>query len=30
LMSRRSMEQQRLSFDEYLKFQRDTADIIIR
>ena len=30
LMSRRSMEQQRLSFGEYLKFQRDTADIIIR
>ena len=30
LTSRRSMEQQRLSFGEYLKFQRDTADIIIR
>jgi peptidyl-prolyl cis-trans isomerase D len=30
LMSRRSSEQQRLSFGEYLKYQRETAEIIVR
>lgn len=30
LMSRRRSEQQRLSFGEYLKYQRETADIVIR
>ena len=30
LMARRGAEQQRLSFGEYVKYQRDTADIIIR
>ena len=30
LMSRRSAEQQRLSFGEYVRYQRDTADIVIR
>jgi peptidyl-prolyl cis-trans isomerase D len=30
LMARRSSEQQRLSFGEYLKYQRETAEIIVR
>jgi len=30
LMSRRSSEQQRLSFGEYLKYQHETAEIIVR
>ncbi len=30
LMARRGAEQQRLSFGEYVKYQRDTADIVIR
>lgn len=30
LTTRRSSEQQRLSFGEYVKYQRDTADIVIR
>jgi hypothetical protein len=30
LMSRRRSEQQRLSFGEYVKYQRETADIVIR
>ena len=30
LLTRRNAEQQRLSFGEYLKYQRDVADIVIR
>ena len=30
LLNRRNAEQQRLSFGEYLKYQRDVADIVIR
>jgi len=30
LMTRRGLEQQRLSFGEYVKYQRETADIVIR
>ncbi len=30
LIARRGAEQQRLSFGEYVKYQRDTADIVIR
>jgi peptidyl-prolyl cis-trans isomerase D len=30
LLARRNAEQQRLSFGEYLKYQRDVADIVIR
>jgi peptidyl-prolyl cis-trans isomerase D len=30
LMTRRGLEQQRLSFGEYVKYQQETADIVIR
>ena len=30
LITRRGLEQQRLSFGEYVKYQRETADIVIR